>query len=261
MINHRLPALAVLAAVLLSAGTAMSQELPPIDLSCRGEEPFWSLEANQSAGVLKTPDAEQKFSGSLDDLAWLPPGWLAWRSRGGEARVAAVLRREPCRSTMADTPPVDYRVILIVGDRPAAAGCCAVLTALDAAAAPRADAAAKPADDWSRLLPELLPLVNQCVIDGGIAVASVAKAWPMNHGMGGVRLVELDGRRFDCIGPLVGQGSLSVTPVAAGAPPLPGEGRPMFLPAREDPPVVNRGRLEQVHDAQNRLSGYLHYLP
>jgi uncharacterized membrane protein len=261
MLNHRLSAVALFVAALLSAGAAMAQELPPIDLSCRGEEPFWSLEANQSAGVLRTPDSEMKFSGSLDDLDWLPPGWLAWRSRGAGERVAAVLRREPCRSTMADTPPVDYRVILIVGDRPAAAGCCTVLTALDAAAAPRADAALKPADDWSRLLPDLLPLVNQCIIDGGIAVASVAKAWPMNHGLGGARLVELDGRRYDCTGPLTGHGALTVTPVAAGQPALPGEGQPMFLPAREDPPVVNRGRLEQVHDSQGRLSGYLHYLP
>jgi uncharacterized membrane protein len=104
-----------------------------LHLSCRGEEPFWAIEADGEMARYSEPGAEAVFSGGLEELGWLPPGWLAWRSAAGEPRLALVLRREACYSTMADGPPSSHRAILLLDGRPAAAGCCEVTPPRDAA--------------------------------------------------------------------------------------------------------------------------------
>lgn len=131
--------------------------------------------------------------------------------------------------------------------------------ALDAAGAPPADFASKPQDDWARLLPDLMPVVRSCVLDGPLAVEKVLKAWPMNRGFAGVRVVDRDGRRSDCIAEIANGRIERVDPVAEAEPPLPGAGNPVFLPAREQAPLVDCGRLERVLDAQGTLHGWLHY--
>lgn len=125
----------------------------PVGLSCRGEEPFWRLEANRSNALLTRLGAsEQVLKGELDDLGWLPPGWLVWRStQAGQTPLVITLRAETCRSTMADeAPPGTHRAILVAGGDAAVTGCCTVTSALDPLIAPVTDPAAKPAEDWSR---------------------------------------------------------------------------------------------------------------
>lgn len=246
----------VLSLALLSAAPgAAAQETVVQALTCRGEEPFWALDANRRVGRFAEPGMERVMPGQLDALDWLPPGWLVWRSTGPE-RLVLTLRAESCASTMADTPPLSHRAILVRGERPAAAGCCSITRAYDALTAPVADPAGKPADDWARLLPDLLPGVQRCIVDGGVAVAEVASAWPMNRGFMGVRLVDPGGGRHDCV---VELGSGRIEQVVPATVDLPGAGRPVFLPARERPPLVDTGRLERVLLPSGTVAGWLHY--
>jgi hypothetical protein len=72
------------------------------------------------------------------------------------------------------------------------AGCCragAAAAGSRAAAAaerlPVADLQSKPADDWSRLLIELLAPIKACLARAPGTVTRVTKAWPMNKAMTG----------------------------------------------------------------------------
>jgi uncharacterized membrane protein len=249
-----------LAALLLFAApaAALAQEPVPQMLHCVGEEPFWGLRANATTGLWSEPGAEALYQGTLDMLDWLEPGWLAWHGAGAAGPLVAVLRREACHSTMADGPPRDYRAILVRGAR-TMAGCCTVTVALDAAAAPVADLAAKDVADWSRLLADLQPGITRCLVDGGPAWREITTAWPMNRGLMGVRGRAADGGLHQCIVEMGGGRIDRVERLAEPADTLPGEGRPVFLPAREQPPMVLSGRLERVIDARGVLQGWLHY--
>lgn len=246
--------LALLAAPALAAGGDAA-----LALSCRGEEPFWGLEARAGGATLTRPgEGDLVLRGRLDDLAWLPPGWLVWRSEGPGPRLVATLRAETCRSAMADdAPPGTHRVVLVEGDRPAAAGCCTVTSA--AGDLPIADAAAKPVEDWSRLLPDLLPGLRRCLAVLGSDWAAVVAAWPMNHGLIGARLRESEGESWDCVAEATGQGIARLEVVRPDSPPLRSEGDPIFLLDRGQPPPSACARTERVLDAADRLAGWLRY--
>ena len=81
----------------------------------------------------------------------------------------------------------------------------------------------------------------------------------MNHGRIGVRLGGADGERFDCI-VIAGANTVErIEPLAAGAPALPAERAPIFLPSQSEPPRVTCGRLGRVVDYRGATAGYLHY--
>lgn len=216
--------------------------LTPQTLECRGEEPFWHIELNDSSAKLSRPGAtEQTFRGAMQRLSDLKPHWLIWRSASAEAGepLVLILREEACHSTMAEGAAMPYRALLSIRPAEVATGCC------------------KPRADWAGRLPGLLPAVRKCIIDSGLAVHSVAKAWPMNRGMVGVRLIDLQGKRSDCVADSRGKSIASVRKATAQ---LPSEGNPLFLPAREQPPSVQCGRLERVEVA-GVLHGWLNYDP
>jgi hypothetical protein len=128
------------------------------------------------------------------------------------------------------------------------------------AKAPVARAAAKPPEDWAHLLDELAPAISVCLEDGVPSAQRVLKAWPMNRGKVGVRLVDAEGETYDCIAERSTVDS--VRKVEEGAPELPGAGRPVLWRAGDPsslPPVPRCGRLERVLDAQSRLVGWLQY--
>jgi uncharacterized membrane protein len=155
--------------------------------NCRGEEPFWHVELTGSSAKLSQPgSAAQTFKGEMKNLSYLKPPWIVWRGTAGGLTepLVLVMRQEQCHSTMADGPAMPYRAILSLRPGEAATGCCTTTAAASA---------------WTDRLPDLLPAIRKCVIDSGVAVRSVTKAWPMNRGMVGVRLVDLKGGRSDCI--------------------------------------------------------------
>lgn len=129
---------------------------------------------------------------------------------------------------------------------------------LNLAAAPAAEAAGKPASDWSRYVDDLAVAMRYCVIDGGVPVEHVSVAWPMNHGLAGVRLVDVGGARHDCIADLATGRIDRVDPVPEEDR-LPNEGEPTFWPAREAWPSLACGRAETVRLPGGALLGWLHY--
>ncbi len=127
--------------------------------------------------------------------------------------------------------------------------------------APIAEFKKKKPDDWARLLPDLLSAIQKCVNDAHVPVLFVVKAWPMNHGMVGVRLEGPHHRQHECIAAQDGMRLDSIRLVNAQEPPLPQSGNPVFYPAQERPPVIECGRVERVMADKKLFAGWLQYDP
>lgn len=223
---------------------------------CRGNEPFWALDIHASGALLKTPEAETEL---LGELRANNGGSFAFRGApdgSPEDEVSALIAPGQCFDTMADGPATPFSAQASFANGVVASGCCSVEYGIDLAAAPEADAGAKPATDWSRLLPELSGALQRCVRDGGVATDVVTAAWPTNRGKAGVRLRDSGGDRFDCLVDLETGVIEDVKPVAADDT-MPGEGLPLWLPERDMPPVLHCGRVERVPADQD--GGLLHY--
>ena len=230
----------------------------PRSFSCRGNEPFWSLELGHQGGVLAEPGNETLLVG---DLAATDTG--AWTFRGAPedepgAFTGAVLSPAQCFDTMADGPAMPYSAALQFADGRQGNGCCTVEFGLDLENAPVFDAAGKPEQDWSRWLPTLGPAVLRCAFDGGVVTEGASKAWPMNRGKAMVRLVDSGGDRFDCLVDLGSGDITSVQPVPADDT-VPGEDQPRWLPPGEQRPVLSCGRVERVQTDGGLVTGWLHY--
>jgi uncharacterized membrane protein len=246
------------------------QAVVPLALRCTGNEPGWRLDAGRDGALLSRPEgaagleraAEERFRGAPVPLDFLDPPWIVWRGaavRDARRVLALSARREACSDTMADGPPSGWRAVLSLPDGAALAGCCTVRRGYDLARSPTAEPRAKPADDWSRLLPALAPAVRRCTIDAGVAVERISKAWPTDRGTVTLRLVDLRGGLHDCSVDPSGSGVVALRAVSPEAPALPGADAPRFLPAREASPIIACGRVERVVDAGARLLGWLHY--
>ncbi|MBP6597774.1 MAG: hypothetical protein KA196_09725 [Arenimonas sp.] len=277
----KLPLLAVLAALLCAcrpaapdpASSAPPPELPtvasgnlapapagqvPRVFTCRGNEPAWALDIAAQGADLRTLDTESRFDGELK------------ANQGGSFRfsglaaditglqVSALMAPGQCFDTMADGPALPFIAQVVLPDGTDASGCCRAEYGLDVAAAPRFDAATKAPEDWSRWLADLAPALARCTSDAGVDTVDVPVAWPMNHGKATVRLRDSSGARFDCLVDLGSQRIEDVSPVPASES-QPGEGEPRWLPAREAPPVLGCGRVEQVLLGGDSVLGYLHY--
>lgn len=225
---------------------------------CRGNEPFWALDLAVDNALLKTPDGETALTGELRATEG-----GAWTFRGapgdspGET-VGAVLSPAQCFDTMADGPAMPFSAAVSFADGSTASGCCSAEYGLDLGAAPAFDASTKAAGDWSRHLPSLAAAVSRCALDAGVATDVVTKAWPMNRGKATVRLRDSGLARFDCLFDL-GSGGIEQVQAVAEAELAPGEGSPLWLPVRENPPVLHCGRVERVAGADGATTGWLHY--
>jgi len=235
---------------------------------CRGDEPSWRLDAGRASAVHTSLTARGKrevvFRGSMQTLTFLDPPLTIWRGDSTHLpreTLVATVREEACRSTMSDGPPATHRAVLSIKAGEAVTGCCVVRAGFDARVAPVADFAAKKPGDWARLLPSLAPAVNLCVAREGARAKAVAKAWPMNGGAAGVRIVQASGAAVDCVASTSGRGTPTVTAVDPAKPPLSDAGNPLLYPAREPPPIVACGRIERALGARGALIGYLHYDP
>lgn len=271
----RKPALFLLTTAALSAiatlacAQAPAHPAQPViaqQMSCRGEEPFWKLDATRTTGVLQRTGGKARqvveFRGDFAAIGSVAPPSLVWRGNSTHLpndTVVAVLREEPCKSTMADTPPLPWRGIVSVRAGETLAGCCTVRRGYDASKAPLASFATKPQDDWSRRYPEFAASIQRCVTDGGVAVREVAKAWSDGDAVA-VRLVATDGRPWNCRVEPNSRLRPKPVPVGDGEPPLAGANMPVWYPPREAP-IVACGRLERIAGpgARARIEGWLHY--
>jgi uncharacterized membrane protein len=262
--------LALAALTLSAAATAIGAQQPVIvqNIVCRGEEPFWQLDANRTTAVfnrlISKGNREVIFRGAPQSFPDLKPAALVWRgdsTRLPRETLVVALREETCRSTMTDGPTTYWRAFLSQKTGEALTGCCSVLAGYDARLAPVAEFDKKLPDDWARQLPNLLAAVNLCLASDGGRAKWVAKAWPAAGGPAHVRMIETAGKAVDCETDMTGKGVARIDAVSAGDPPLQGAGSPLFYPAREQAPLVSCGKLERVTGRTGTIVGYLHYDP
>ncbi len=237
-------------------------------LDCRGEEPFWRVDANRASAQYSSLGSKGKrevvFRGAMQTMSFLTPPVTVWRGDSThlpKETLVLTLKEEACLSSMKEGPARTHRAILSLKAGEAATGCCTIKAGYDARLAPVANATKKTEDDWARFLPDMLAGMNYCLARDGGKARWISKAWPMNHGMGLVRVVQVDGTSVDCVADLTGRGKIQIDPVNPADPSLPNVGNPIFYPARDVPPMVACGRLERVLDRKGALAGYLHYDP
>jgi uncharacterized membrane protein len=235
---------------------------------CRGEEPFWQLEASRTTAVLNRlatkGNREVIFHGTPQAFMFLAPAAVVWRGDSTHLpreTLVVTMREEACRSTMVDGAPLPWRAMLSLRTGEAVTGCCTVLAGYDVKVAPVAEFAKKSTDDWARSLPELLPAIRVCFNSDEAHAKWVAKAGPAGNGMAAVRMLQSSGKSIDCEVDVSGKGAPKLALVSASDPPLLGAGNPLFYPAREMAPMVRCGRLERVMGPNGAVIGYLHYEP
>jgi hypothetical protein len=119
-------------------------------------------------------------------------------------------------------------------------GACCLLALTACAAEPevplRAAGALEPRADWSNDLPQLLPGIRACLAAGDSRAVGVTKAWPIGSGLTGVRVLQRDGARVDCVAAHAGD-HVFLTERVPTASHLPGERDPLFTPAALEPPT------------------------
>lgn len=224
---------------------------------CRGNEPFWSLDISATSALLKTPDAETPLTGELKAT-----GTGAYTFRGADedeptTAVEAVITPGQCFDTMADGPASPFSAVVVLAGGSEGTGCCTAEFGLDLAAAPAFDEGAAPEGAWTRYVIELSDAIDRCATDGGVATDVVTAAWPTNRGKAIVRLRDSGMDRFDCLIDLETGDIESVKP-ATGQTPAEIAG-PLWLPVRDNPPVLTCGRVERVMDVGDTARAYLHY--
>jgi hypothetical protein len=254
---------------LLAAAAVSAQQVVVVQgVLCRGEEPFWQLEASRTTavfkGLLPKGNREVIFRGVPQTFMFLQPAAVVWRGDSTHLpreTLVVALREEACRSTMADGPPLPWRAMLSHKTGEALTGCCTVLAGYDVKVAPVAEFSKKSPDDWARSLPEFTPAINRCLGVDEARAKWIARAGPAGNGMAAVRMIDATGKAIDCEADMSGNGAAKIVAASGSDPPLPGGGNPRFYPAREMAPMVRCGRLERVTDRNGVIRGYLHYDP
>ena len=118
-----------------------------------------------------------------------------------------------------------------------------------------ADISAKPIGDWSRFLFDFMPAINLCLQETSGELPRVLVAWPMNHGYIGMRLVNQDGGRTECLSDAVNV-EQELLPFEAAS--LPGAGQPYYTPIWSASPFHPDFRHERV-ERDGVLYGWLSY--
>jgi uncharacterized membrane protein len=264
--RHLTLALVAIAAVPVAHAQAPAQPVVPQQLSCRGEEPFWSLEASRSSGVMQNVGGKTRqvveFRGELLAMPFLAPNAIVWRGSSTHLpsqTIVATLREESCASTMKDGPPRPWRAILTSRPGEAVTGCCTVKSGFDALKAPLAVFASKPEGDWARRWPEIAAAVQRCANDPSVAVREISKAMPAERAQVVASIVAADGKAWTCSVDAAGKSKPQFAAAAGDAPG--GANVPVFYPLRDPPPIVACGRLERIAGPgpRARTEGWLHY--
>ena len=122
---------------------------------------------------------------------------------------------------------------------------------------PLFDAGAKAADDWSRLLLDLMPAIDACLGEPVGDLPRVVRAWPLSRGLVGVRLQNIAGGRHQCVAAADGSWVETVDLLALEARQMPGEGDPIFTPAAGAYPGAACFRHERVETGDGVFLGWL----
>jgi uncharacterized membrane protein len=243
----------------------------PRDFRCLGQEPFWNLEIHGESARLRQLGEEgdgQDLAGQPRAMGYLAVPTLAWRGRAPEASgdVVVFITRERCSDTMADRPPYAYAARLSLPGGEARFGCCDAQAAIRVSPLPRsgssvpvAQLADKPTQDWSHRLLDLMPAIRLCLERAPQPARTVITAWTLDDGRVGIRLIGEPPERFECIVDPDGGRIERFSALSPQSPGLPGEGMPLYLPARAGLPQAECYDRERVLAPDGTLLGYLAY--
>ena len=101
---------------------------------------------------------------------------------------------------------------------------------------------------WTRYFDDMMPAITACLAKNPGDLVSVLKAWPMDHGMVGVRTINGNGGRYDCLVTSDGMGTAHTEQVETTTNILPGEDIVRYTPANSAYPggeCFAHERLEQ----------------
>jgi hypothetical protein len=242
-----------------------AQPMVPLQLQCSGREPEWRLEAGPEGALLTRAgekSGSETFRGTL--LRLVSPQWdgAAWRGAAPASpsrALAVTVRREACTEPGAPSG-ANARGAVVPPDGPPLSGCCRATFGYDLARAPLADYGRKAPEDWSARLPALLGAVRACVVDGGVPVAAVASARSLDGDGATVRMIDVRGAVHDCEVDGSRRRVVATRAASPGAELKASAVSPVLWPAREQPPVIDCGRVERVLD-RGRPFGWLQYGP
>ncbi len=254
-------AAAALALLAVTPALVTAQPIVVQGLECRGDDASWRIDASTVSAhyVASAPrKRDVVFRGGLQALPG-SPAIIVWRgdtTHLPRETVVLAAREEACRLALPGLPAGTHRALLSIRPGEAATGCCAVRAGYDARVAPIANLAAKPAGDWVRELPDLLPALNACAGRMGTRFKAVTFAQAQGTAVR-VRMRDNEGKTVECTVDAAGRG----TPTITAAEAVPGATGPWWYPAREPAPIVACGRLERAQNARGALIGYLQYDP
>ena len=242
--------------------------------ACRGNEPSWNLTIDNNRAqfelLLDGQPTPVALTGRLGVTGEGRTPDVDWRGKSADGRTyRALIQQQSCTDSMSDAEgqsAFDYAVELTVPGGRKLGGCCdagleprvaAARAAPDTAQAPIASLGGKSPMDWSRMLMELLPAIDACLAKTPGTAPYVTKAWPMNHGLVGVRTRNATVGWFECVAQSDGKVVDQFGPVESSAPPVPGEETVLYTPAAQAPPSGNCFTHERVVDAAGAQIGWL----
>jgi hypothetical protein len=141
------------------------------------------------------------------------------------------------------------------GARRISVPCCGMLVASWHAAAQPFEHEAEIEASWARHLFDFLPAIEAC-IDASPEPASVLRAWPMDRGMIGMRLIDVLSAQWECVAPAVGGSVESFEPASGATEPHPPV-EPVFTLAPGAPPPAGCYEHEEVSDASGEVVGWM----
>lgn len=90
----------VLFATLEGAARACDQPVPTYIVAARGNEPFWSIEVNESQLVWRSPEAPKELTLEVEP-AHYSEGAVRYIARGSDHELELLLDAQPCRDSMS----------------------------------------------------------------------------------------------------------------------------------------------------------------
>lgn len=237
--------------------------------SCLGNEPSWTLMVDNDAaryaplGDSGEPDPVE-LAGKLRVTGEGPTPVIDWRGKSDwGAAYRAVITEERCTDAIPDG---EFRAQVSLPGGQTLRGCCkaglepieppqAAFT--DTTRFPVADLAAKPENDWSRHLGNLLPGIQTCLDRTPEPAPYATKAWSMSRGSVGVRTRNRGGGWFECVAAAEGLRVDRFDPLPSGSQRAPNEDRVIFTPPDLPPPSGDCYRHERVMNGMGDFQGWL----
>ncbi len=245
----------------------------PSHFVCMGNEPFWKLEIVSTKAkltVLSDGRISREVDGTFRSRSDSSPSSFEWQANAADEDsldFIAVIEEGECLDTMSDeTPPYSYRAQVSIDGGRTLSGCCRTgdtpaprpdREGISLADLPVADLAARPPEDWSRFLLDLLPSLEVCLLETPGSSPRVTKAWRVSSQVVGLRTRNAEGGWFECVTSGDGKTVTRFEILDPDTRPLHKEGRVVFSLAAQYPPSGACYQHERVLDENGKLVGWL----